>query len=95
MHEQALMREVIERILQLAEADNATRVSRVTVRLGALSHFTPGHFCTHFEDSAVGTIAEGASVEATLDGDITSPNAQGVVVESVVLEYAAGREATA
>jgi hydrogenase nickel incorporation protein HypA/HybF len=88
MHEQALMRDVIGRIVEVADGERATGVTKVSVRLGALSHFTPEHFREHYVDAARGTLAEGASVEATLDDDITAPDAQGVVVESIELEKA-------
>jgi hydrogenase nickel incorporation protein HypA/HybF len=89
MHEQALMRDVIARIVELAEGEGAIGVSRVSVRLGALSHFTPEHFREHYQDAAHGTVAEGAEVEATIDRDPTAANAQGVVVESVEIELGA------
>jgi hydrogenase nickel incorporation protein HypA/HybF len=53
------------------------------VRLGALSHFTEEHFREHFADASRGTVAEGAAVEASLDGDTTASGAQGVVLESI------------
>ena len=46
----------------LALAEGGRRVTRIRVRLGALSHFTPEHFREHFEDAARGTLAEGAEV---------------------------------
>jgi hydrogenase nickel incorporation protein HypA/HybF len=58
----------------------------VSVRLGALSHFTPEHFEQHFRDSARGTIADGAVVDAILETSTTDPSAQGVVLESVEVE---------
>ncbi len=64
MHEQALMRDLMTRILGIADSEGATAVTKVSVRLGALSHFTPEHFQEHFHDSSQGTIAEGALVEA-------------------------------
>ena len=88
MHEHALMRDVIGRILEIAESEGASGVTKVSVRLGALSHFTPDHFREHYADAARGTPAEGAILEATLDEDITAPNAQGVFLESVELEEA-------
>ena len=88
MHEQALMRDVIGRIVDVAERERASGVTKVSVRLGALSHFTPDHFREHYVDAARGTPAEGAIVEATLDEDITAPSAQGVFVESIELEEA-------
>ncbi|HEU5065315.1 MAG TPA: hydrogenase/urease maturation nickel metallochaperone HypA [Gaiellaceae bacterium] len=89
MHEQALMRDVIDRIVDLAEREGAIGVTRVSVRLGALSHFTSEHFREHYVDAARGTLAEGAIVEATLDEDIMASNAQGVFVESIELEESA------
>jgi hydrogenase nickel incorporation protein HypA/HybF len=86
MHEQALMRDLVRRIVGVAESEGATGVTKVSVRLGALSHFTPEHFREHFRDSARGTIAEGAVVEAVLETSTTDANAQGVVLESVQVE---------
>ena len=86
MHDRALMRDLLGRIDDLAREEGATRVSRITIRLGALSHFTPGHFREHFEDAARGTVAEGAVVDATLDDDIGASSAEGVVLVSAEVE---------
>jgi hydrogenase nickel incorporation protein HypA/HybF len=86
MHEKALMDDVMREIDSRARAEGAVRVTRIRVRLGALSHFTPAHFCEHFEDASRGTLAEGAEVETELSVDPTEPGAQGVVLESVDIE---------
>ena len=86
MHEQALMNDLMRTIAAQAEAEGARRVTRIRVKLGALSHFTPAHFREHFEDAARGTLAEGADVEAELRTDPTEDNAQGVVLESIDVE---------
>ena len=86
MHERALMQDVMRKIGEVAEADGAARVTRVGVRLGALSHFTPEHFREHFDDAARGTVAEGAAVDAVLGTDIADPRARDVVIESVEVE---------
>jgi len=86
MHEKALMDDVIRKVVEVAYDNGGVRVVRVSVRLGALSHFTPEHFRTHFADAARGTPAEGAEVEARLDEDPQAPNADGVVLESVEVE---------
>ena len=86
MHERALMRDVIRRVERVAGAEGAARVTRVTVRLGALSHFTAGHFREHFEDASRGTVAEGAVVDAVAEDDPTDVRARDVVVESVEVE---------
>ena len=86
MHERALMRDVMRKIEETAAAEGATRVTRVAVRLGALSHFTPEHFREHFADASRGTLAEGAAVDAVVEEDITDADAREVVLESVEVE---------
>jgi hydrogenase nickel incorporation protein HypA/HybF len=83
MHEKALLDDLLAKILAVAEAEGGARVTRITVWLGALSHFTEEHFREHFVDASAGTLAAGAEVRATLDDDPTDPRAQGVVLESV------------
>lgn len=80
------MRDVMRKIEAVADAGSATRVTRVHVWLGSLSHFTPEHFREHFGDAARGTVAEGAEVDAILDEDISDPRARDVVVQSVEVE---------
>ena len=86
MHERAVMNDLLGRILDLARSERASGVTRIDVRLGALSHFTPEHFREHFEDAAEGTLAAGATVHAAQSYDATEPEAAGVVLESVELE---------
>jgi hydrogenase nickel incorporation protein HypA/HybF len=86
VHEQTLVRDVLSRIDELARAEGATRVTRVRVRLGALSHVTPAHFGEHFADAAHGTLAEGATVDAEVVGDARSARAHEVVLESIEIE---------
>ena len=86
MHEKALMDDLMRTIDARARAENALRVTRIRVRLGALSHFTEAHFREHFVDAARGTIAEGAEVDAELETDPTAPRAQGVVLEAIDVE---------
>ena len=82
MHERALMADVMREIEQVAAAEGATRVVRVRVRLGALSHFTPDHFREHFVDASRGTLAAGATVDARLDEARTSD----VVIEEIEVD---------
>lgn len=89
MHERALLTDLMREIEAVARADGATRVTRVAVRLGALSHFTEAHFREHFVDASRGTVAEGAVVDAVLENDLEDPRAAGVVLVSVELEVPA------
>jgi hydrogenase nickel incorporation protein HypA/HybF len=86
MHERALMNDLMREIEEVARAGGATRVTRVSVRLGALAHFTPEHFREHFADASHGTLAEGAAVDAVLEHDLDDPRAAGVVLESLEVE---------
>lgn len=86
MHEKHLTEDLVRRLEALAAEEGGSQVTRIRVRLGALSHFTPEHFREHFVEAAVGTVADGAAVEAELDPDPTAPGAQGVVLETAELE---------
>jgi hydrogenase nickel incorporation protein HypA/HybF len=81
------MDDLMRKIEATARAEGAARVTGIRVRLGALSHFTEAHFREHFEHAAAGSIAEGATVAATLGTEPTDPEAQSVVLESVDLEF--------
>jgi hydrogenase nickel incorporation protein HypA/HybF len=83
VHERALMDDLVRKVLAVAEAEGASSVSRIRVRLGALSHFTPEHFVEHWVDASRGTLAEGAAVDAAMDERLDREAAQGVVLESV------------
>jgi hydrogenase nickel incorporation protein HypA/HybF len=83
VHERALMDDLVGKVLAVAEAEGAASVTRIRVRLGRLSHFTPEHFVEHWGDASHGTIAAGAVVEAQMDDDLVGEAAQGVVLETV------------
>jgi len=86
MHERALMKDVMREIEEVARAGDAVRVTRVEVRLGALSHFSAEHFREHFADASRDTIAEGAEVDAVLEEDVADPRARDVVLASIEVE---------
>jgi len=80
------MRNLMERVLTLAAERDAERVVGLTVRLGALSHMSPGHFREHFDEAARGTIAEGAALETIVETDIRAPGAADVRLEAIEVE---------
>jgi len=86
MHDRAVMRDLVAHVEQTAKAAGATRVTKIEVQLGALSHFTPAHFREHFEDASRGTVAEGADVVAELDADVHGERARDAVLTSVEVE---------
>ncbi|NDD58037.1 MAG: hydrogenase maturation nickel metallochaperone HypA [Chlamydiae bacterium] len=82
MHEQGIIDALIKKILALARIENAKQITKVTVRLGALSHMDTEHFKEHFDISARGTIAENAIIEAEVSSDIQDPQAHFVTLLS-------------
>jgi hydrogenase nickel incorporation protein HypA/HybF len=86
MHEMSLMRDLMRQVERLADRENATTVTAIRLRLGALSHFSPDHFREHFSQVAPGTRAEGAALEISTSDDIHDPFAQGVLIESIEVE---------
>jgi hydrogenase nickel incorporation protein HypA/HybF len=86
VHEKHLTEDLVHRIEAIAAEEGGRRVTRIHVRLGALSHFTPEHFREHFDEAAAGTVAEGATVDADLATDPTAADAQGVLLDSVEVE---------
>jgi hydrogenase nickel incorporation protein HypA/HybF len=86
VHEKKLMDDLIGKIESETREAGGRRVTRVRVRLGALSHFTEEHFREHFVDASRNGVADGAEVETELRTDRTEPEAQGVVLESIEVE---------
>lgn len=86
MHEKHLTADLVRKLESLVDGEGARRVTRIRVRLGALSHFTPEHFREHFEEAARGTAAEGAEVHAEMTSDPAALGAQDVLLETVELE---------
>ena len=88
MHEASLMKNLMGKVEQLAQEHGAGRITRIGVKLGALSHFSPDHFREHFEQASRGTVAEGASLDIELLTDISDPRAQDVIFDSADVEEA-------
>lgn len=83
MHEASLMDDLMKKILFIANRENAVKVTKVKVKLGALSHMSAEHFKEHFDIAAKGTIAEEALIEAEESDDDTDPHAQSIILKSI------------
>jgi hydrogenase nickel incorporation protein HypA/HybF len=86
MHETALVRDVVQRIEDLARSTGARRVIGVKVWLGALSHLSAEHFREHFAIEARGSLAAGTMLDIEVSDDPDDPHAQHVRLESVDLD---------
>ena len=86
MHEFSLMANIICKISSFALEQRASKVVGVTVKLGALSHISPDHLREHFVQATRGTVAEGARLNIKVMTDMTDPQSQEVLLESIEVE---------
>ncbi len=86
MHEMSLINDLVNKIETIAAQQNATKITNVKVRLGALSHISADHFRGHFVDGVKGTVAQGAQLETEMSEDMDDPQAQDIVLISVDVE---------
>jgi len=87
MHEASLMTWLVRRVEAVAAEEGAARVTRVSVRVGALSPIAAAHLTEHFTRAVAGTVAGGAALDVTVSADARDPNAGGVVLEGVEVEH--------
>lgn len=86
MHEFSLIHDLMRKIESIAREHGGRRIVSVKVRLGALSHISPGHFREHFVQAAAGTVAAGARLDIEQHKDEADPRAQDILLESVEVE---------
>ncbi len=86
MHEMSLLRDLLAKIEEIARAEDASAVTHVKVKLGALSHISAEHFREHWDEAIEGHVAETADLEVEELTDETDPLAQEIVLESLEVE---------
>ncbi len=86
MHEFSLINDLMRKIESIAREHGGRRIVSVKVRLGALSHISPGHFREHFIQAAAGTVAAGARLDIEQHQDEADPRAQDILLEIVEVE---------
>lgn len=86
MHEMSLMNNLMRQIEALAREHDATTVSGIKIRLGALSHFSKEHFKEHFDIVAKGSLAEDARLDIELLTDENDPLAYDIVLEEIEVD---------
>ena len=86
MHEEALLRDLRNKLAELSQGLEGERIRRVTLRLGALSHLTEPALRARWPETTEGTGAEGAELVIVPGSDLSDPSALGVVLASVGLE---------
>jgi len=83
MHEMTLLRDVVQKIHQVARVNRAERVTKVTLKLGALAHISADHLREHFEEAVAGSMIEDAELVIIEPGDPEDPNAQEIILQDV------------
>ncbi|MDP3980827.1 MAG: hydrogenase maturation nickel metallochaperone HypA [Chlamydiota bacterium] len=83
MHEMSLITDLIKKVHALADEQKAKRVLSIKIRLGALSHMSKEHFLDHFKQVSKGTYAQEARLDIVEASDVSDPNAQSVLLESI------------
>ncbi len=83
MHEFSLINDLMRKILSVALKQRARKVAGLTVKLGALSHVSPDHFREHFIHASMGSVAEEARLHIEVLTDVTHPQSQEVLLESI------------
>lgn len=86
MHEKSLVTGLMKKISELAAAESASKVTRVSVWLGALSHMSESHFTKHFLESSRGHIAEGARLNIECSDDHQHPHAMDILLKEIDVE---------
>ena len=83
MLELSLVASLCARAEAVAGVEGATRVTALTVRLGALYHLSPDHLRDQLARASTGSMLEGARVDVTVDTDTASPSAQDIELLAV------------
>ena len=86
MHERSLILNLIKKMQLLSANNGDAKITRVNVKLGALSHISPEHFREHFENDSIDTVAEGAQLDIEVLTDETADNAQEIILDSIDIE---------
>jgi len=86
MHEEALLKDLVRKLEEVARAHGVDQVRGFTVWIGGLSHLTEEQFRARFPLMARGTAAEGARIRVERSSDLADPRAQGVVLVNVEID---------
>jgi hydrogenase nickel incorporation protein HypA/HybF len=83
MHEEALLRDLLSKVEEVARANGGTPVTRIHLWVGALSHFSEAALRERWSLATRQTSLQGSRLEVEMSTDPNDPRANGVVLESV------------
>ena len=90
MHEEALVRDLLRKATEVATASGASRVTGLTVWVGALAHLTEDQFRARFAMAARRSPVEGARLTVQRSDDVGDPRAQGIVLVNIEVDPSSG-----
>jgi Zn finger protein HypA/HybF involved in hydrogenase expression len=83
MHERATVRDLVRKVNEVALERGLVRVTRVGLRIGALSHVTVAAVRQLWPELAAGTPAEGAAIDGERSDALDDSRALGVVLTAI------------
>lgn len=86
MHEEALLRDLLRKVEEVARSNRSSRIARVRLWVGALAHLADGPARERWALLTRGTVAEGSRLEIERSSDLADPRASGVVLTSLDTE---------
>lgn len=88
MHEEALLRDLVRKVGEVAREHDARRVTRVRLWVGALAHLSEDQLKERWAWAVAGTPMEASALEVELSDDPSDPRATGIVLVSLDTERA-------
>lgn len=88
MHESGVITDIMASIQKLRADNRLINVTRIKIRIGALSLFSEDHFREHFFEAAAGSPIEQAALIVETSDDIGADDAQSIVLEEIEGECA-------
>ena len=86
MHEEAMLQDLRRKLVEVANREGVTRMSRVRLWVGALSHVSAEQLRLQWPRVVEGTPAQSATLDVTASRDLEDPRAQGLVLMSIDVE---------
>ncbi|HXY47322.1 MAG TPA: hydrogenase maturation nickel metallochaperone HypA [Thermoplasmata archaeon] len=83
MHEEAMVRDLVRKVEEVARSEGGIRVTRVRLWVGALSHLTARGLRDRWPVATRQTAAEGSDLDLTVSSDPRDPRSTDIVLESV------------
>jgi hydrogenase nickel incorporation protein HypA/HybF len=86
MHELSLIADLMRKLEAIEAAQRPGRILGVTLRVGILAHLSADHLREHFLRASRGTAAQGAQLAIEVVTDLSDPQAEAILLDSVEVE---------